>query len=39
MNATQNRILAVLGPTASGKTGFAIRLAQDVGGEIVNCDS
>ncbi len=31
--------LTVLGPTASGKTGFAIDLAQRVGGEIVCVDS
>ena len=29
----------VVGPTASGKTGYAIRLAEDIGGEIVSADS
>jgi tRNA dimethylallyltransferase len=29
----------VLGPTASGKTGLALKLADSFGGEIVNCDS
>jgi tRNA dimethylallyltransferase len=29
----------VAGPTASGKTGLALRLAQELGGEIVSCDS
>ncbi len=29
----------VTGPTASGKTGFAIELAERVGGEIVSADS
>ncbi|MFH0776628.1 MAG: tRNA (adenosine(37)-N6)-dimethylallyltransferase MiaA [Patescibacteria group bacterium] len=32
-------VLVVLGPTASGKTDFAIKLAQKLRGEIVNCDS
>jgi tRNA dimethylallyltransferase len=32
-------LLAVLGPTASGKTAFSIALAKQVGGEIVNADS
>ncbi|MBY0371932.1 tRNA (adenosine(37)-N6)-dimethylallyltransferase MiaA [bacterium] len=31
--------LAIVGPTASGKTGFAIELAKRVGGEIVCVDS
>jgi len=29
----------VLGPTGSGKSDLAIRLAQAIGGEVVNCDS
>jgi len=32
-------ILVVLGPTASGKTELAARLAEDLGGEVVGCDS
>ena len=32
-------LLVVLGPTASGKTALALRLAQEFGGEIVSCDS
>ncbi|MBR4889507.1 MAG: tRNA (adenosine(37)-N6)-dimethylallyltransferase MiaA [Clostridia bacterium] len=32
-------VLAVVGPTASGKTALAIALAQAFGGEIVSCDS
>jgi tRNA dimethylallyltransferase len=32
-------LVAVLGPTASGKSGLALKLAQRLGGEIVNCDS
>jgi tRNA dimethylallyltransferase len=33
------KILVIQGPTASGKTGLAIRLAEAIGGEIVNADS
>ena len=29
----------VVGPTASGKTEYAVRLAEDIGGEIVSADS
>src|SRR6266700_483037 len=29
----------VLGPTGSGKSDLAIRVASSIGGEIVNCDS
>lgn len=32
-------IIAVLGPTASGKTGLAVELAQKYNGEVVSCDS
>ena len=32
-------IFAIAGPTASGKTALAVRLAKHVGGEIVNFDS
>ncbi len=35
----KNRILAIVGPTASGKTALSIALAQRLGGEIVSCDS
>ena len=31
--------VAILGPTASGKSGLALDIARDRGGEIVNCDS
>ena len=31
--------VAVVGPTASGKTAFAIRLATELGAEVVGCDS
>lgn len=32
-------VLAVVGPTATGKTEYAIKLAQRLNGEIVSCDS
>jgi tRNA dimethylallyltransferase len=32
-------VLAVVGPTAAGKSDLAIELAHRVGGEIVNADS
>lgn len=38
--ASSERLLAViLGPTGSGKTALSLVLAQEFGGEIVNCDS
>ncbi len=33
------KALAVTGPTASGKTSLAIRLAEAIDGEIISCDS
>ncbi|MBQ7334201.1 MAG: tRNA (adenosine(37)-N6)-dimethylallyltransferase MiaA [Clostridia bacterium] len=35
----KEKIIAVVGPTASGKTSLSIRLAQELNGEIVSCDS
>lgn len=35
----KEKILAVVGPTASGKTALAIRLAGELSGEILSCDS
>jgi tRNA dimethylallyltransferase len=32
-------LLAVLGPTATGKSALALALAERMGGEIINCDS
>jgi tRNA dimethylallyltransferase len=32
-------LIAVAGPTGAGKSGLAIRIAQECGGEVVNCDS
>src|SRR5690242_17416330 len=37
--ATKPLLLVILGPTASGKSSLAIRLAQQFDGEIVSCDS
>ncbi len=37
--APEQRVLALVGPTAVGKTALAIALAQQLGGEIVNADS
>ena len=34
-----NNIICIAGPTASGKTALAVALAQEVGGEVVSCDS
>lgn len=33
------KILAIVGPTASGKTALSIELAKQLGGEIISCDS
>ncbi len=33
------KLLAVVGPTASGKTSLAVELAHRLGGEVVSCDS
>ena len=34
-----NKIIVVTGQTATGKTSYAIKLAQEMSGEIINCDS
>lgn len=39
MMQAKPRILAVVGCTASGKSALAVRLARDLGGEVVSCDS
>ena len=33
------RIVAIVGPTASGKSALAVALAKALGGEVVSCDS
>lgn len=36
---TKESVLAVVGPTASGKSSLAVRIAKEVDGEIISCDS
>ena len=38
-NTEKKRIIAVAGPTAAGKTEFAIKIAKALDGEVVSCDS
>ncbi|MBI2024469.1 tRNA (adenosine(37)-N6)-dimethylallyltransferase MiaA [Candidatus Giovannonibacteria bacterium] len=35
----KNQVVAIVGPTASGKSDYAVRLAKKIGGEIISCDS
>jgi len=37
--STPKRLVAILGPTATGKSALGIALAQQYDGEIINCDS
>ena len=39
MTKNLNKVIAVVGPTASGKTAHAVNLAQKIGGEIISADS
>ena len=39
MSGERPRVIAVMGPTAVGKTGCVLQLAKSLGGEIVNADS
>ena len=40
MNASADSpLIAIVGPTASGKSGLGIWLAQQLGGEVIACDS
>ena len=39
MSGDRKPLLAVLGPTATGKSALGITIAERVGGEIINCDS
>src|SRR4051812_44471184 len=39
MGAVTPRLLAIVGPTATGKSALAIALARRFGGEVVSCDS
>ena len=36
---TKSKIILISGPTASGKSNFAVKLAKKVDGEIINADS
>lgn len=38
-NTERKKIIVILGPTASGKSGVAIRLAKKFGGEVISADS
>ena len=37
--ATKRPLIVVIGPTASGKTGLAIKIAKQYNGEIISADS
>lgn len=39
LTQTQKRVIAVVGPTASGKTALALELAKKLNGEVISCDS
>ena len=39
VNMDQLPLLAIVGPTASGKTALSVRLAQRLGGDVLCCDS
>ena len=36
---TESKVIAILGPTGSGKSELALRIAAEFAGEVVNCDS
>ena len=35
----QSKIILIFGPTASGKSNFAVKIAKKINGEIINADS
>lgn len=39
MKQTAKKVIAIVGPTASGKTELGVELALRIGGEVINCDS
>ncbi len=39
MSKEKSKIIAIVGPTASGKSSLALEIAQRYGGEIISCDS
>ena len=38
-SGVSNKVIVILGPTGSGKTGVAIEIAKAIGGEIISADS
>ena len=34
----KDKVIVIVGPTASGKTGLSIELAKRIGGEIISAD-
>ena len=39
MPIIKNKVIFIVGPTATGKTALAVGLAKKIGGEIISCDS
>lgn len=39
MKTQKRKVIVILGPTASGKTSIAVRLAREINGEIISADS
>ena len=39
MSRYNGKVIVIVGPTGSGKTGVGIRIAKKVGGEVVSADS
>ncbi len=39
MNGKKTKVVAIVGPTASGKTALSVEIAKRYGGEIISCDS
>ncbi|MEY4731431.1 MAG: hypothetical protein RL681_377 [Candidatus Parcubacteria bacterium] len=39
ISTVQRKIVVILGPTASGKSALAVRLAKEYGGEVISADS
>ncbi|MEK7155330.1 MAG: isopentenyl transferase family protein, partial [Patescibacteria group bacterium] len=35
----RKKVIVVVGPTASGKSSYAVKLARSIGGEVVSADS
>ncbi len=39
LSKKQNKVIVIVGPTGSGKTGVSIEIAKKIGGEIISADS